>query len=304
MTGTETRGTIASMTGFARVEGAISDRLRVGIVARSVNHRFLDVMVRHGLKEELPELEALVRETVAARVRRGRVTVQLRFAAVGSAGGRAAVDTGILAGIAEAVTELELPGIERSVRLGELLAVPSVVRIEEGGIGLTEAELGGLRTLLEEAVGAFDAMRRREAETLRRQLLDELDAVERFTAWLGERVEGIQERLVEALRERVLRLLGPDVEPDPARLLQEAALAADRADVREELVRLESHVAEFRRRLDEGGAVGKVLDFLCQEFNRELNTIGSKARDAGVAARLVDAKAAVERLREQVQNIE
>ena len=298
------KGTLASMTGFARGEGALSPSLRVGIVVRSVNHRYLDVAVRHGLKEELPELEALVREVVSARVGRGRVTVQLRFSAEGSPGARASLDVGMLASLAAEIARVELPGIDPSVRLGELLAVPSLIRVEEGELVLGEAETAALRTLLEETVESFDAMRRREAENLRRQLLAELEAVERFAEWTSERVEALQTRLLEAIRERIARILGPESEPDPDRLLHEAALQADRADVREELVRLASHIAEFRNRLENGGPVGKVLDFLCQELNRELNTIGSKARDGEIAARLVDAKAAVERLREQVQNVE
>lgn len=295
---------LASMTGFARGEAAISPRLRVAVVVRSVNHRYLDLAVRHGLREEIPELERIVREAVGSRIRRGRVTVQLRFTVHGGLGTAVRVEAEAMRQLAAELQALDLPGVNGEVRLGELLAVPSLVAVEEGELGLTEAELEGLGNLLREVVAELDGMRRREAENLLPQLEAELLALESFAAWVEERVEDLNQRLASKIRERILRVLGPEAQPDPDRLLTEAALMADKADVSEELVRLKSHIVEARSRLARGGEVGKVLDFLCQELNRELNTIGSKARDAGIAARLVDAKAAVERLREQVQNLE
>jgi uncharacterized protein (TIGR00255 family) len=295
---------LASMTGFARGQGVLSERLQAAVVIRSVNHRYLDVAIRHGMREELPELESVVREAVAVRVRRGRVTVQIRLRLEGSLETSVRVEEQAVRSLAQQLEGLDLMGVGSEVRLGEVLAIPSLVRVEEGDLGMTPAELAALRELLDSVVGDFDAMRRREGESLRPQLESELAAVEAFGSWVGERVADLQERLVEKLSERIKRVVGDVAEPDPDRLLTEAALAADRADVSEELVRLESHTAELRARLGQGGVVGKVLDFLCQELNRELNTIGSKARDAGIAARLVDAKAAVERLREQVQNLE
>ena len=295
---------LASMTGFARGEAAVSPRLRVAVVVRSVNHRYLDLAVRHGLREEIPELERVVREAVASRIRRGRVTVQLRFTVEGGLGTSVRLEVDAMRRLAAALEELDLPGVDAGVRLGELLAVPSLVVVEEGELGLTGDELDALGEVLREVVARLDAMRRREAANLLPQLEGELAVLEEFAAWVEERVEDLNQRLVAKLRERILRVLGPEVEPDPERLLSEAALVADRADVSEELIRLRSHIVEARARLGRGGEVGKVLDFLCQELNRELNTIGSKARDAGIAARLVDAKAAVERLREQVQNLE
>ncbi len=292
------------MTGFARGQGELSKRLRAAIVIRSVNHRYLDVAIRHGMREELPELESVVREAVGERVRRGRVTVQVRLRLEGSLETSVRVEEQAVRSLAQQLEGLDLSEIGSEVRLGEVLTIPSLVRVEEGDLGLTPAELSALRELLDSVVDDFDAMRRREGESLRPQLEDELTAVEEFGTWVGERVADLQERLVQKLSERIKRVLGDGAEPDPDRLLAEAALAADRADISEELVRLGSHTAELRARLAQGGVVGKVLDFLCQELNRELNTIGSKARDAGIAARLVDAKAAVERLREQVQNLE
>ena len=114
----------------------------------------------------------------------------------------------------------------------------------------------------------------------------------------------VRVRLHERLRDRVNELLGSDLAVDPGRVAQEAALAADRADVGEEVVRLRSHLAQVTGRLDKGGAVGRTLDFLCQEVNRELNTLAAKCRELEVVDRLVEARAATERIREQVQNLE
>jgi uncharacterized protein (TIGR00255 family) len=114
----------------------------------------------------------------------------------------------------------------------------------------------------------------------------------------------LRQRAMERVRERITELMGADEMPDPDRVLQEAAVQADRAEVAEEVVRLRAHLASFRDRLAAGGAVGRSLDFLCQEMHRELNTLGSKCREPEVSERLVDAKASGERIREQVQNLE
>ena len=125
-----------------------------------------------------------------------------------------------------------------------------------------------------------------------------------FLGGLEPELGDIRERLLARLRERLQRLVGAEVALDPERLAQEAAILADRADVSEEMVRLRSHLEAFADRLSKGGAVGRTLDFLCQEIHRELNTLGSKCREVGLAERIVEAKTATERLREQVQNLE
>ena len=125
-----------------------------------------------------------------------------------------------------------------------------------------------------------------------------------FLSGLEAQLDGIREKIHDRLRERIARLLGPETPADPERVVQEAALMADRSAVAEETVRLRAHLASFAEKLGSDGAVGRTLDFLCQEIHRELNTLGSKCRELGVAERLVEAKTATERLREQVQNLE
>jgi len=296
---------VASMTGFARAGGRLSERLEARVLVRSVNHRYLDVVVRHDLPVELPEVEAAVREEVERVVRRGRVVVQLRLVAAAHPGPVPEVDGETVVRLARAAVSVSLPaGVDRSLRLGELLALPGVVRLPEPELQLHGDEIAALRSVLREALAELGAMRRREAEALVAQVEEELAAVEGFAAWVRPRVEELVARQVERLRTRLEALLEGVAEVDEGRLVQEAGTLAERADIAEEVVRLGAHVAEARRRLAHGGEVGRALDFLCQEMLRELNTIGSKARDAEVVARLVDAKGAVERLREQVQNLE
>ena len=147
-------------------------------------------------------------------------------------------------------------------------------------------------------------MRRSEGEQLVQQVRAELEALSTFLDWFEPQMAEIRATMLERARSRIAEMVGPEVELDPQRILQEAAVLADRADVAEEVVRLRSHLEHMEQRLQAGGAVGRTLDFICQELHRELNTLGSKCREPAVSERLVEAKAATERVREQVQNLE
>jgi len=174
-----------------------------------------------------------------------------------------------------------------------------------GAETLLEAdELEALESVVREASRQYLAMRLEEGARLRGQLDGELERLSAFLDGLEPGLVDIRERLLQRLTERLERLVGSEVAVDPERLVQEAAILADRADVSEEVVRLRSHLAAFADRLAKGGAVGRTLDFLCQEIHRELNTLGSKCREVGLSERVVEAKTATERLREQVQNLE
>jgi uncharacterized protein (TIGR00255 family) len=155
-----------------------------------------------------------------------------------------------------------------------------------------------------EAVDAAVRMRVAEGTQLGRQIESELAAVTAFADWFEPRMPDMRERIFERTKERVEVIIGSAAAIDPERVIQEAALLADRADVAEEVVRLRAHLETTSERLLAGGVLGRTLDFLCQEIHRELNTLGSKCRELGVAERIVDAKAAAERVREQVQNLE
>lgn len=292
------------MTGFGRARGALSARFAASVVVRSVNHRYLDIQVRTNLREEVPEVEAAVRAVVARAGERGRVTVQVTLERTAPAGSRVMVDTAALAGVLGQLAAVELPaGVGRTLELRDALTVPGVVTVVGEETLLDADETARLEGLASEAAAEWAAMGASEGATLERHVREELEGLEEFLAWFEPRMGDFRQQVLSRVRDRIVELVGADRLVDPDRLLQEAATQSDRADVAEETVRLRSHLAAFRGRLDGGGAVGRALDFLCQEIHRELNTLGSKCREAGVADRLVDAKSSAERIREQIQNL-
>ncbi len=293
------------MTGFGRAQGEISDRLSASVVVRSVNHKNLDVLVRTNVRDEIPELEAAVRGAVLRALERGRVTVQVDFERTAPQPVRVVVNADAVQSIVEQLADLPLGRtVGGSLALGDLLAIPGLVTIESVTVNPEAEEAAGLGELTDQAVAALVAMRQEEAAALENQIRTDLGEIVTFLDWFEAHSEQFRRVVFSRLSERLAELVGPGSSLDPERQVQEAALLADRADVSEELVRLRSHLAGFNDRLDAGGAVGRALDFMCQEILRELNTLGSKCRELGVAERLVDSKAALERIREQVQNLE
>jgi uncharacterized protein (TIGR00255 family) len=296
---------LASMTGFGRAQGEISDRLNASVVVRSVNHKNLDMVVRTNVRDEIPELEAAVRSAVARVLERGRVTVQVDFERTAPQPVRVVVNADAVQSIVDQLVDLPLgQAVGGGLALGDLLGIPGLVTIESMTVSPEAEEAAGLGELADQAVAALVAMRVEEAVALERQIRADLGVIEAFLDWFEAHSEQFRRVIFDRLCERLAELVGPGSPLDPERQVQEAAVLADRADVSEELVRLRSHLAGFTDRLDAGGAVGRALDFMCQEILRELNTLGSKCRELGVAERLVDSKAALERVREQVQNLE
>jgi uncharacterized protein (TIGR00255 family) len=296
---------LTSMTGFGRSRGSLSGRFAASVVIRSVNHRYLDVQVRTNLREETPELEAAVRTVVSEAVERGRVTVQVTLQRTEPTSTAVMVDgRAVTSALAQLRALEEAEGGPQTVELRDVLTLPGLVTVTGEETLLEADEIEVLESVVRESIGRFLAMRQEEGRRLRVQLESELARIAEFLDGVEPELDEIRERILVRLRERVERLLGPDVPTDPERLAQEAAVLADRSDVSEEVVRLRSHLEAFGARIAAGGAVGRALDFLCQEIHRELNTLGSKCREVGMAERLVDAKTATERLREQVQNLE
>jgi len=296
---------LASMTGFGRARGALSARFAASVVIRSVNHRYLDVQVRTNLREETPELETAVRSVVSESIERGRVTVQLTLERTQPAATTVVVDgRAVTSALAQLRRLEEDQGGPQTVELRDVLTLPGLVTVTGAETLLDADELEALESVVREASRQYLAMRLEEGGRLRGQLDGELERLSAFLDGLEPGLGDIRERLLQRLTERLERLVGSEVVVDPERLVQEAAILADRADVSEEVVRLRSHFAAFADRLAKGGSVGRTLDFLCQEIHRELNTLGSKCREVGLAEQVVEAKTATERLREQVQNLE
>jgi uncharacterized protein (TIGR00255 family) len=297
--------TLVSMTGFGRSRGQLSDRLAASVVVRSVNHRYLDIQIRTNIREEAPEVEAVVRSVVADGFERGRVTAQVNLERHSASPVDVAVNAEAVRDVLDQLSRIEIPeSTADMIGLGDVLAVPGLVSVTASETILDDGELSALKNVTAEAVDAAVQMRVAEGTQLGRQIESELAAVTAFADWFEPRMPDMRERIFERTKERVEVIIGSAAAIDPERVIQEAALLADRADVAEEVVRLRAHLETTSERLLAGGVLGRTLDFLCQEIHRELNTLGSKCRELGVAERIVDAKAAAERVREQVQNLE
>lgn len=291
---------IRSMTGFGRAEvsrGAVV----VTVEARSVNHRHLDVALR--LPRALAGLELDARRLVQSRLERGRVDVAVQLALqAGQAPARVTLDVDLAREyLAQARTLAAAVDVRGEADLAWVLDRPGVLRMEE-----TEATPAEPWSALAEALGlALDelvARREAEGERLARELRALHAELTALVATLAARAPAAAARREERLRERLRSLLGEGV--DEARILTEAAVWADRSDVAEELARLRAHLAEFTLLLDKGGPVGRPLDFLLQELHREVNTVGAKADDLEMSQSMLAAKGVLERIREQVQNLE
>ena len=294
---------LMSMTGFGRARAELSDRYGLSVVVRSVNHRYLDIQVRTNLREEMPELEAVVRTEISNRLQRGRVTAQANLEQGGASGPQVRVNVEQVVGVLEQLATIQVP--ERTsagLSLGDVLAVPGLVSVTPQETILDDDETSALREVVVVAVESMVHMRAAEGERLGRQIVAELGLVTEFVDWFEPRIDEFRQAVMERAHERIQSLAHEAADPD--RIVQEAAILADKADVAEEVVRLQAHLEAFSERLAGGGTIGRTLDFLCQEIHRELNTLGSKCREPGVAERLVDAKSAAERVREQVQNLE
>lgn len=291
------------MTGFGRARGSIGRDWSGEIVARSVNSRFLDLTIK--ARETEAALEPVLRRVFGRHLQRGKVEVALRLRRTTPAEAEIAVDEGLLRALLARLAILaEKYPIDARLSVRDVLAVPQAVTVETPTLTFAPEELAAIEALAGEAAEALVAMREAEGAAIQTDLSPRIGFLRQKTGLLASRREQIARKLAATLLERI-RTLFPDTPLDPGRLEQEAALAADRADVAEELQRLEGHLDQFERLLGQPPAgVGKTLDFLTQEILRELNTLGSKSRDLASTREILEMKAETERIREQVQNIE
>lgn len=295
--------TVASMTGFARAEGSIGD-LRWVWEVKSVNGRSLDVRCR--LPTGFDAFDPVVRAAVAERCRRGNVSAALTVTRVTGSAGQIRINRELLDQLLGLAQELRGQAEVAPPRLDGLLAVKGVVELvdEEETEEVRVAHEDALRAGLAEVLDALGAMRLQEGARLAKLALGHLDDIERLHVAATATAAAQPENLKARLKAQVEALLDASPALPPDRLVQEAALLAAKSDVREELDRLAAHVAAARALLAAGGPIGRKLDFLCQEFNREANTLCSKSSDVELTRIGLDLKAAIEQLREQVQNIE
>lgn len=293
------------MTGYAQAR-AVERGWSLRVTVRSVNHRFLDLHLR--VPEGFEPIEPRIRQIVREHVRRGHLDINVQHDLVGSAA--VGVNMDAAAAYVQAVNSLRKQfGIQADPDLASILRLPGVVGAPASSL---EEELERFEAVvslcLTEALDKLDRMRAEEADVLREEMSGRLSRI----ASISARVEGLVEisrpAFAQRLERRLKELLG-DAQIDPARLAHEAALAAERSDVSEELVRLKSHVQQFQSLLEGSSDVGKKLDFLLQEMQREANTLlsktpGNETEGLEITQLALEIKSEIEKLREQVQNIE
>ncbi len=291
---------ILSMTGFGRAEAREDGRF-VTVEIRSVNHRFLEVSVR--LPRTLSVLEPKVRERVQGVITRGKVGVTVAVETDPALVSPARLNREMAARYVEIgrVIAREF-GLQGQLEVPDLMALPDVVGREPASID-EEAEWAVVSGVLERAIEGFQTMRRAEGQAMERDLLERVRVIRGLVGEIERRAPEVVSRAAERLRARVEEL-SKDVEYNRMRLEMELALLADRADVTEECVRLNSHCEQFERICAGREPGGRRLNFVVQEMHREANTIGSKSQDLEIGEHVLSLKEEIERIREQVQNVE
>ena len=293
---------IKSMTGFGRGEAGNS-QIRIEVEIRGVNHRFLEIRFR--MPQELSDLESELRQQVSQVARRGRVDIGVERIKGTDPEASVAINRGVVAGYLEAAgkigAEFALPG---SLDLKAVLTLPGAVRVEFRRDSGGDEEKNLLREALAQALEAFDGMRRQEGGKLAQDLTTRLSGLGEDLAGIRKAAERSLPEVLEKIRKRMDSLL-EGAPLDPGRLAQEAAYLAGRSDIAEEMVRLSAHIGKGLETLQSAdGPVGKSLDFLVQELHREVNTIASKSESLEISQVALRMKGEVERIREQVQNLE
>ena len=288
-----------SMTGYGR-EQVVRDGREMTVELKSVNHRFLDISLR--MPRVLSFAEEDIRRQLSAAMKRGHVDVFVTYRNARADARKVSVDTALAGAYRDAMRELsEAVGVPCDVPLDRYAQLPDVLTVTEN-----EEDCEAVGALLRDAAALaledMIRMRSREGEALKADLTVHLQMLEQLRRKILARAPGVSEDYRQRLMQRMAELGVTEI--DPSRIVQEVAIFADRAAIDEELSRLDSHIRQAYLLMDGEAECGSKLNFLVQEMNREVNTIGSKALDAEIARLVVDAKSEIEKLREQIQNVE
>lgn len=289
------------MTGYGR--GSVAgDNFSAAVDLKTVNNRFLDVHLR--LSAELSALEPSIKKRISSRLSRGRVDVAITFERMSQVAyelNRPLI-AGYVGALREMQQEFQIPG---EVDINVLARLPGA--LQPARDALDETMVAGIEQALDEALNELERMREQEGEALQTEMRERVEKIEALIPVIEEAAGGLAETYRQRLQKRIGELLNREtqlIELDQARMAQEIAYLADRSDVSEEMVRLKSHLVQFREALDSTNETGKMLDFLLQELNREANTTLSKSTELSIKEAALGIKAEVEKLREQVQNVE
>ena len=294
------RHLVKSMTGYGRAEQTLHDR-KITVELRSVNNRYLDCSVR------MPRLylfaEDAIKTKVQQNISRGKVDVFITLDSSAADRLQVTVNRAVADGYHAALKELASTyNLQDDISVSLLSRFPDVLLAEKAEED-SEAVAKDICEVLDLALADFNQMRTREGQRLSDDITSRAASIESMVSFVEERSPQTVSEYRTRLEDRMREVL-ENTQLDPARILTEAAIFADKVAVDEETVRLRSHIAQLREMLSKGGAIGRKLDFLIQEFNREANTIGSKCNDIQISRQVVDIKAEIEKIREQVQNIE
>ncbi|MGM0395796.1 MAG: YicC/YloC family endoribonuclease [Bacillota bacterium] len=292
---------IRSMTGYGKGESE-NELYRLKIEIKSVNHRYLDVNVK--LPRYLIYLEENIKKLVKEKLSRGKVDIFVNFDFAEISAVEVKVDIPLAKSFKTALEELKIElDIDDSVRLNTILSIPDVIKTEKKDLD-EDLVWEAIRESTQKALDRIVEMREYEGEQLKEDILTKLIKIESIAGKIESRAPLVVEEYRIKLNDRIDSILEDGTSVDMDRLAMEVAIYADKSSIDEELTRLESHVLQLGEILTESGAVGRKLDFLIQEFNREINTIGSKSSDSGIVKSVVELKSEIEKIREQVQNIE
>ena len=291
---------IKSMTGYGCGKAEVGTKTFT-VELKSVNSRYSDFSIK--MPRIYTFLEDAIRKTASARINRGKVDIYVNVETSGEDDSVVKVNTALakeyLAGLKALSEEL---AVSSNATAETFLRIPDVFTVDKADVD-EEVISKAILSALSEALDGFDKMRVEEGEKLVADLKEHLAFIAKATAEVEKRSPEIVTEYRQRIEERMRDILG-SATYDETRLLTEVAIFSDKVNVNEETVRLRSHIDQFTKMLDEGGSVGRKIDFLIQEMNREINTIGSKSNDLDIARIVIDVKAEIEKLREQIQNVE
>ncbi len=291
---------IKSMTGYGRSQMLV-DGMNITVEVKSVNHRYFEFSSR--LPRSYGFLDEKLKSFFMGKLTRGKMECYVQIETVEEPDTIISVNHPLVKGYLDAYKELaETYGLENNIKVSDISRVGDIFSIRKQAAD-EDKIWAAVQAVAEEALNGFVSMREREGSRLREDVLSRLEIILENVSFIEERSPQTVKEYNEKLLGRLRELLA-DAHIDEQRILTEAAIFADKIAVAEETVRLRSHISQMRSFLDSDEAVGKKMDFLIQEFNREANTIGSKAQDVEIARRVVAVKAEIEKIREQIQNIE
>lgn len=290
-----------SMTGFGRAE-VKNETYSIAIGIKTVNHRYKDFYIR--MPHSLDALEHRIRKTLGKTIARGHADVTIHFDRLKAEGQEITVNKPLAAHYIAALKEVEGldPSVDNRISLDLITKFPDVITVTESEID-EEATWEALKSAIESACEKLAESREKDGFAMKNDMTRRCELIAKIVADIEERAPGMLENYREHLRKTVAEYLS-EVPFDEERLLTEVAIMADKLDITEEITRLKSHISRFKAVSESKEPVGRKLDFLVQEMNREVNTIGSKSTDLAIQNDVVDLKAEIEKIREQVQNIE